>query len=335
MSVVPLDKFFRGRDTASNMLDKCIEKYNRSLTTVICPRCLSENVAPKGFAERLNGEVRGYCCRDCKHRFTENWKPIRLQAISQETVNLLLTLACYGIGINEMSELMLTVQEHEEIKKPTLHRLLYKIADFLSMFEQTYMRLCGGFPAENLAVFAVRRSLKGGSKVGLVCSADLDSAFWITAIPGAAACAETVKKLKDLVRGEPKRIICSDLVENSELIKKSYPSSSFEIAPQIPAAGKSYFNRLVSLMKTLSKSVPKNISYPSIRLLEMRTTISRAYYNFLRRADSRKKKPLVEEVGLPWPEKISNWTLLLRFGYIVMQAAKLKGCMCGGGMNQE
>jgi len=92
------------------MLDECVEKYNRSLTTVICPRCLSENVAPKGFAERLDGEGRGYCCKDCKYRFTENWKPIRLQAVSQETMNLLLTLACYGIDMNEMSELMLTVQ---------------------------------------------------------------------------------------------------------------------------------------------------------------------------------------------------------------------------------
>ena len=239
------------------MLDECIKKYDRSLTAVICPRCLSEDVAFKGFVERLNEEVRRCHCRDCGHWFTEDWKPIRLQAISQETMNLALTLVCYGMGMNEMAELMLTVQKHEEVERATLFRALYKVARFLSAFEQIYMRLCGGFPAETLAVLAVERHLAGGGKVDLVCSADFDSTFWITATPEAATCVETARKLKNLLSGEPKKIICNDLVKSPELIKESYPGSDFEIAPQIPAAGKSYFNRLASLTKILSKSVPK------------------------------------------------------------------------------
>jgi len=154
MSAVPPGKFFRKRETGLNILYECIEKYNRSLTTVICPKCLSENVASKGFVKRARGEVRGYCCRDCGHRFTEDWKPVRLHAASQEAVNLTLSLTCHGMGLNEIAELMSTVQVHEGIMKAaTLHRLLYKVAGFLSMFEQTYMRLCGGVPAETLVVF--------------------------------------------------------------------------------------------------------------------------------------------------------------------------------------
>jgi len=80
MSAVPPGKFFRKRETGLNILYECIEKYNRSLTTVICPKRLSENVASKGFAERLNEEVRRYCCRDRGHGFMEDWKPIRLQS---------------------------------------------------------------------------------------------------------------------------------------------------------------------------------------------------------------------------------------------------------------
>jgi len=327
MSVVSLDKFFRRRDTGLDILDESIKNYIRSLTTVICPRCLSENIISKGFAERVNEEVRAYYCKDCEHKFVEDWKPIRLQAISQETMNLALTLTCYGIGMNEITELMSTVQRHEEIAKATLFNTLYKAARFLSAFEQTYMQLCGGFPAETLAVFAVKRRLTGGLKVDLICSADFDSTFWITAIPESATCMETARKLKNLLRGEPKKIICNDLVESPELIEESYPGSVFEVASQIPAAGKSYFNRLVSLTKALSRSVPKKISYKSVDLIEMRTTISRVYYNFLRRTASRNKKTLVEDVGLPWPENISDWNSLLQFGYIVMQTAKLKSHM--------
>ena len=210
----------------------------------------------------MNEEVRRCHCRDCGHWFTEDWKPIRLQAISQETMNLILTLICYGMGMNEMAELMLTVQGHEEVERATLFRALYKVTRFLSAFEQIYMRLCGGFPAETLAVFAVERRLAGGGKVDLICSADFDSTFWITAIPEAATCFETAWKLKNLLSGEPKKIICSDLIMNPEFMREAYPNSEFEIASQIPTAEKICFNRLVSLTRALSKSAPKEHLIP-------------------------------------------------------------------------
>ena len=143
MSVVPLDKFFRGRGTASNMLDECIKKYDRSLTAMICPRCLSENVAFKGFVERLNEEVRRCHCRNCWHWFTEDWKPIRLQAILQERMNLALTLVCRGMGMKEMAELMLTVQRHEEVEEQPCLGLSIKSQGF-SRHLSRYICSCAG-----------------------------------------------------------------------------------------------------------------------------------------------------------------------------------------------
>jgi len=90
-----------------------------------------------------------------------------------------------------------------------------------------------------------------------------------------------------------------------------------------------YFNRLVSLTRALSKSAPKKISYHSTMLLKALATINRTYHNYLRRPAVRERKPLITKVGFPWPKNVSNWTLLLQFGHIVIQTAKLKGILPG------